>query len=129
MNLRTMLPGRAFRSFAFALAAIFAALRAQAHEPNISALFLSASDDNVSMVLNYKTVDDDGNLGTEEIAEAKITELGHNWLSISEKPGAPFHSANLPAGELSPAGQAGMTIWRTTIPFKPTGTWSLHLNQ
>ena len=92
-------------------------------------MFLTASDDNVSMVLNYKTVDDDGNLGTEEMAEAKIVQLGTNWLSISEKPGVPFHTANLPAGELSPAGQTGMTTWKTTIPFKPVGTWTLHLNQ
>jgi hypothetical protein len=129
MSLRTILPWRSLRWFAFALAAIFVALRAQAHEPNISAMFLTATDDNVSMVLNYKTVDDDGNLGTEEMAESKITALGQNWLSISEKPGVPFHSANLPAGELSPAGQSGMTTWKTTIPFKPTGTWTLHLNQ
>lgn len=92
-------------------------------------MFLTAQDDNVSMLLNYKTVDDDGNLGTEEIAEQKITDLGKDWLSISEKPGIPFHSANLPAGEMSPAGQQGMTTWRTTINYKPVGTWKLHLNQ
>jgi hypothetical protein len=129
MKPSTIHPWRALRLLAFVLAALVAAREAQAHEPNISAMFLSATDDNVSMLLNYKTVDDDGNLGTEEIAESKIKELGKNWLSISEKPGAPFHSANLPEGELSPAGQQGMVTWRTTIPLKPTGTWTLHLNQ
>jgi hydrogenase/urease accessory protein HupE len=129
MKSPSLRPWRALRTLAFALMAIGVALRAQAHEPNISAMFLNATDDNVSVRLNYKTVDDDGNLGTEEIAESKIRDLGANWISISEKPGAPFHSANLPAGELSPAGQQGMVTWRTTIPFKPTGTWTLRLNQ
>jgi len=120
---------RALAAVAITVFAIFGTSAARAHEPNISSMFLQAEDDHVNMTLHYKYVDGDGNLGTEEMAEGAIKELGADWFEISEKPGAPFHSAKLLPGELEPAGQAGMTDWTTQIPLKPTGTWQLRLKQ
>jgi hypothetical protein len=118
-----------FRLLALAVAARFGVNAAEAHEPNISSMFLRAREDHVEMVLHYKFVDDDGVLGTEEMAAAKIKELGANWIEISESPGAPFHTVNLPPGELESGGQQGMITWTTDIPLKPVGTWGLHLKQ